>query len=50
MWCLFYKGYPVHGYCDRPNVTITGVPHGTGTKACRSLAEAKTYISKLPRK
>lgn len=47
MWTLNYKGFYVHGYCDRPNVRITGVPHGTGSKECASLASAKLYISKL---
>jgi hypothetical protein len=47
VWILNYKGFFLHGYCDRPGVRITGVPHGTGTKECADLAAAKLYISKL---
>ena len=47
MWTLFYKGRALHGYCDRPNVRITGLPNGTGTKECVSLHAAKLYVSKL---
>lgn len=47
MWTLNYKGFYLHGYCDRPQIRIIGVPHGTGSKECVSLHAAKIYITKL---
>lgn len=47
MWTLCYKGLYLHGYCDRHEVKVTGVPHGTGTKACASLHAAKLYVTQL---
>lgn len=49
MWTLNYRGFYLHGYCDRPDVRISGVPHGTGTKECKSLAAAKQYVGNLLR-
>lgn len=45
MWTLSYKGFFVHGYCDRDTVRIHCPGHGTGTKECPTLHAAKLYVS-----
>lgn len=47
MWMLHIKGLIVLGCPGSAAVTITGLKHGTGTKACPSLAAARSYIEKV---
>lgn len=47
MFILNIKGLTVLGTVGTTAVTITGLSHGTGTKACKSLDEARAYIRKL---
>lgn len=47
MYILQIKGLTVLGTIGTPAVTITGLSHGTGTKACKSLDEARAYIQRI---
>lgn len=47
MYILKLRGLTVLGTIGTPAVTITGLSHGTGTKACKSLDEARAYLQKV---
>lgn len=49
MWTTTYKGYFIHGYCDKDECRVQKPHHPTQTyweKACKSLHAAKLAITK----
>lgn len=49
MWTVKYKGYYIHGYCDRDECTALHSPSGYGyiwKRECKSYRAAQIAITK----
>lgn len=46
MWTISYKGYYIHGYCDKPECRINGGDLGSYCSHFKSIHAAKLAITK----